>query len=242
VLESGRPIHRMALPTKVVPLAPTTLVRKEGEASAFPNKGGCPSQGVEWLFYFARPTDDINHLGYQTGTAIIDAAGCATPRRLLLDKPSSSRSSAQDKSVSNYSRDRAAKDRPTVATAGRAQHPVASAHVAQVLALHLPSLEALAAARRRSCRRWGDRALDSGRSSRLVPAAREPGLDREAASPRMYATTDEPPPTRRRLTARRQEHRHTGTLPGCRARPPSRAESRPGHFQRVEEDGFRRGR
>ena len=40
----------------------------EGEADyRCPNKRGCPSQGVEWLFHFAgRGAMDIEHLGYKT--------------------------------------------------------------------------------------------------------------------------------------------------------------------------------
>src|SRR6476659_2014318 len=47
----------------------TPLVRKEGEAYwRCPNKAGCPSQKVEWLFAFAsRGAMDIEHLGYKTG-------------------------------------------------------------------------------------------------------------------------------------------------------------------------------
>src|SRR5687767_7834764 len=46
------------------PSCGTALVRKEGEADwRCPNRGRCPSQGVEWIFYFASPDAmDINHL------------------------------------------------------------------------------------------------------------------------------------------------------------------------------------
>ena len=46
----------------------TPLVRPEGEADyRCPNKRGCPSQGLEWLFHFAgRGAMDIEHLGYMT--------------------------------------------------------------------------------------------------------------------------------------------------------------------------------
>jgi DNA ligase (NAD+) len=52
----------------------TPLVRKEGEADyRCPNRRGCPSQGIEWLFHFAgRGAMDIEHLGYMTVMRLLE--------------------------------------------------------------------------------------------------------------------------------------------------------------------------
>src|SRR5436190_2116218 len=59
----------------------TALVRKEGEAYwRCPNKAGCPSQKVEWLFAFAsRGAMDIEHLGYKTGFLLLDMGWVSDP-------------------------------------------------------------------------------------------------------------------------------------------------------------------
>jgi DNA ligase (NAD+) len=53
----------------------TPLVRPEGDADyRCPNKRGCPSQGIEWLFHFAgRGAMDIEHLGYMTVMRLLEA-------------------------------------------------------------------------------------------------------------------------------------------------------------------------
>ena len=59
----------------------TELVRPEGEAAwRCPNKRGCPSQGIEWLFAFAsRGAMDIEHLGYKTGWLLMDKGWVEDP-------------------------------------------------------------------------------------------------------------------------------------------------------------------
>src|SRR5207247_4174367 len=59
---------------KKCPSCGTPLVRAEGEAYwRCPNKRGCPSQNVEWLFAFAsRGAMDIEGLGYKTGLLLLD--------------------------------------------------------------------------------------------------------------------------------------------------------------------------
>src|SRR5436190_1391802 len=59
----------------------TPLVREEGEAYwRCPNKAGCPSQKVEWLFAFAsRGAMDIEHLGYKTGFLLLDMGWVSDP-------------------------------------------------------------------------------------------------------------------------------------------------------------------
>ena len=51
--------------------------RAEGEADyRCPNKRGCPSQGIEWLFHFAgRGAMDIEHLGYMTVMRLLEKPG-----------------------------------------------------------------------------------------------------------------------------------------------------------------------
>ncbi len=59
---------------KKCPACGTKLVREEGEADwRCPNRVGCPSQAVEWLFHFAsRGAMDIEHLGYVTGMQLLE--------------------------------------------------------------------------------------------------------------------------------------------------------------------------
>jgi DNA ligase (NAD+) len=66
---------------KKCPSCATRLVREEGEADwRCPNRGGCPSQAVEWLFHFAsRGALDIEHLGYVTGLALLERGWVKDP-------------------------------------------------------------------------------------------------------------------------------------------------------------------
>jgi DNA ligase (NAD+) len=66
---------------KKCPSCKTALVRPEGEAAwRCPNKRGCPSQGIEWLFAFAsRGAMDIEHLGYKTGWLLMDKGWVEDP-------------------------------------------------------------------------------------------------------------------------------------------------------------------
>jgi len=52
----------------------TRLVRAEARlTTGGPNKRGCPSQGIEWLFHFAgRGAMDIEHLGYMTVMRLLE--------------------------------------------------------------------------------------------------------------------------------------------------------------------------
>jgi DNA ligase (NAD+) len=129
----------------------TALVRKEGEAEwRCPNKAACPSQGVEWLFYFASPSAmDINHLGYQTGTAIIERGWVRDPADVffLTAEQLAQLPGFKDKSISNLlTAIAAARDRPLWRLLVGLNIRRVGAHVAQLLARQFPSLEALAAA------------------------------------------------------------------------------------------------
>ncbi len=71
---------------KKCPSCGTRLVREEGEADwRCPNRVGCPSQAVEWLFHFAsRGAMDIEHLGYVTGLALLERGWVKDPADLFF--------------------------------------------------------------------------------------------------------------------------------------------------------------
>jgi DNA ligase (NAD+) len=87
------------------PACATLLVRKPGEADwRCPNRKQCPSQTVEWLCHFGSPEAlDIEHLGYQTVTALVERGWVADPADLyslnatqLLQLPGFAEKSAQN--------------------------------------------------------------------------------------------------------------------------------------------------
>jgi DNA ligase (NAD+) len=132
------------------PSCGTALVRKEGEAEwRCPNKGGCPSQGVEWLFYFASPSAmDINHLGYQTGIAITERGWVRDPADVffLTAEQLAELPNFKEKSIANLlSAIAAARDRPLWRLLVGLNIRRVGSHVAQLLARHFPSIEALQA-------------------------------------------------------------------------------------------------
>src|SRR5207253_4453287 len=64
---------------KKCPSCGTGLVRK-GAYWFCPNKSGCPSQNIEWLFSFAsRGAMDIESLGYKTGILLLDMGWVRDP-------------------------------------------------------------------------------------------------------------------------------------------------------------------
>ena len=133
------------------PACNAELVRKNDEADwRCPNKKGCPAQGARWLFYFGSPDAmDIEHLGYQTVATLMERGWVADPADLYkLDAqsvatlPGFAEKSAQNLVLAIAS----SKDRPLWRLlVGMSIHHV-GARVAQVLAKHYPSFEALAAA------------------------------------------------------------------------------------------------
>ena len=66
---------------KKCPSCKTPLVKDEGgKYWRCPNKRGCPSQNIEWLFHFAsRGAMDIEHLGYKTGILLLDMGWVEDP-------------------------------------------------------------------------------------------------------------------------------------------------------------------
>ena len=133
---------------KTCPSCGTALVRKEGEAYwRCPNKRGCPSQNIEWLFSFAsRGGLDIEGLGYKTGIALIDLGLVTDPGDVfsLTADDLAQLPGFADKSISNLmSSIEAGKDRPIWRLLTALNIPHVGTHVAQVLASAFVTIDAL---------------------------------------------------------------------------------------------------
>lgn len=130
----------------------TPLVRAEGEADyRCPNKRGCPSQGIEWLFHFAgRGAMDIEHLGYVTVMRLLEKGLIEDPADIYaLDAEKLSQIPGfKDKAITNVLEQvDASKDRPVWRLLVGLNIRHVGTHVAQVLARAFGSIDALAAAR-----------------------------------------------------------------------------------------------
>ncbi len=126
-------------------------MRKEGEAYwRCPNRRGCPSQGIEWLFHFAsRGAMDIEHLGYKTGLLLIDRGWAADPADIysITDEQIGELPGFKERSIANLRASiEGSKDRPLWRLLVGLNIPHVGAHVAQVLTRAFPSIDALAAA------------------------------------------------------------------------------------------------
>ncbi|HEX2068577.1 MAG TPA: NAD-dependent DNA ligase LigA, partial [Actinomycetota bacterium] len=124
---------------KKCPSCGTPLARREGEAYwRCPNRRGCPSQNIEWLFHFAsRGAMDIEHLGYKTGMALLDRGWVKDPADIYRLTPErlAELPGFKDKSISNLmSAIEASKDRPIWRLLVALSVPHVGGHVAQVLA------------------------------------------------------------------------------------------------------------
>jgi DNA ligase (NAD+) len=102
---------------RVCPSCATPLERPEGEADwRCPNRAHCPSQAVEWIFYFAQPAAmDIDHLGYKTVAALLERGLVRDPADVffLTAAALGTLPGFKDKSVQNLlDAIAAAKDRP----------------------------------------------------------------------------------------------------------------------------------
>jgi len=127
----------------------TPLVRKEGEADyRCPNRRGCPSQGIEWLFHFAgRGAMDIEHLGYMTVMRLLEKGFIEDPADIYaLDAEKLSQLPGfKDKAITNVlDQIAASKDRPIWRLLVGLNIRHVGGHVAQVLARSFGSIEALA--------------------------------------------------------------------------------------------------
>jgi len=133
---------------KRCPSCGTELVRKEGEAyRRCPNKRGCPSQNIEWLFHFAsRGAMDIEHLGYKTGIALLDLGLVKDPADIYtLDRERVAQLPGyKDKSIENLITSiEASKDRELWRLLVALSIPHVGGHVAWVLTRAFPSIDRL---------------------------------------------------------------------------------------------------
>ena len=129
----------------------TPLVRREGEADhRCPNKRGCPSQGIEWLFHFAgRGAMDIEHLGYMTVMRLLEKGLIEDPADIYdLDAEKLAQIPGfKDKAITNVLEQvEASKDRPIWRLLVGLNIRHVGGHVAQVLASAFGSIDAIAAA------------------------------------------------------------------------------------------------
>jgi DNA ligase (NAD+) len=141
--------RRWRFPTRC-PSCGTELVRREGEAAwRCPNRS-CPSRNVEWLGAFSsRGAMDIEGLGYVTGIALLDRGFVSDPGDVyaLTADDLAQLEGFADKSISNLlAAIEASKDRPIWRLLVGLNIRHVGSHVAQVLADHFRSIEALAAA------------------------------------------------------------------------------------------------
>jgi DNA ligase (NAD+) len=129
----------------------TPLTRGEGEADwRCPNKRGCPSQGIEWLFHFAgRGAMDIEHLGYMTVMRLLEKGLIEDPADIYaLDAEKLEQIPGfKDKAITNVlTQIEASKDRPIWRLLVGLNIRHVGSHVAQVLADAFGSIDALMAA------------------------------------------------------------------------------------------------
>ena len=145
-----RSARRWSMP-KTCNACGTPLVRPTGEADyRCPNKRGCPSQGLEWLFHFAgRGAMDIEHLGYMTVMRLLEKGLIEDPADIYaLDADKLEQLPGfKDKAITNLLEQvEASKDRPIWRLLVGLNIRHVGAHVAQVLASAFGSIDALAAA------------------------------------------------------------------------------------------------
>jgi DNA ligase (NAD+) len=133
------------------PSCGTELVRRPGEAyRRCPNKRGCPSQNIEWLFAFAsRGAMDIEGLGYKTGIQLLDRGLIKDPGDIfsLSRDDLAQLGGFADKSITNLiAAIEQAKKQPLWRLLVALNIPHVGTHVAQVLARAFGSIEGLSEA------------------------------------------------------------------------------------------------
>jgi DNA ligase (NAD+) len=151
VLDARPPDSRpWPFPTQC-PACGADLIRKGDEADwRCPNRKGCPAQGARWLFHFGSPDAmDVEHLGYQTVTALMERGWVSDPSDLYkLDVQTvSALPGFGEKSARNLiDAIAASKDRPIWRLLVGLSIRRVGAHVAEILAKRYRSIDALAAA------------------------------------------------------------------------------------------------
>jgi DNA ligase (NAD+) len=133
------------------PSCDTELVRRPGEAyRRCPNKRGCPSQNIEWLFAFAsRGAMDIEGLGYKTGIQLLDRGLIKDPGDIfsLSADDLAQLEGFADKSITNLlAAIEKAKKQPLWRLLVALNIPHVGTHVAQVLARAFGSIDGLSEA------------------------------------------------------------------------------------------------
>jgi DNA ligase (NAD+) len=133
------------------PSCGTGLVRRPGEAyRRCPNKRGCPSQNIEWLFAFAsRGAMDIEGLGYKTGIQLLDRGLIKDPGDIFSLSPDDLAQLVgfADKSITNLlAAIEKAKRQPLWRLLVALNIPHVGTHVAQVLARAFGSVDGLSEA------------------------------------------------------------------------------------------------
>ena len=133
------------------PSCGTELVRRPGEAyRRCPNKRGCPSQNIEWLFAFAsRGAMDIEGLGYKTGIQLLDRGLIKDPGDIfsLSADDLAQLEGFADKSITNLlAAIENAKKQPLWRLLVALNIPHVGTHVAQVLARAFGSIDGLSEA------------------------------------------------------------------------------------------------
>jgi len=129
----------------------TPLVRREGEADwRCPNRRGCPSQGLEWLFHFAgRGAMDIEGLGYMTVMRLLEKGLIEDPADIYaLDADKLAELPGfKDKAITKVLGSiETSEDRPLWRLLVGLNIRHVGGHVAQVLADAFGSIDAIAAA------------------------------------------------------------------------------------------------
>jgi DNA ligase (NAD+) len=136
---------------KKCPSCRTELVRRAGEAyRRCPNKRGCPSQNIEWLFAFAsRGAMDIEGLGYKTGTLLIDMGWVKDPADVysLAEEQLAQLPGFAEKKITNLLGSiEASKDRPVWRLLVALNIPHVGSTVARLIAQAFGSVDAIAKA------------------------------------------------------------------------------------------------
>ena len=131
---------------KTCPSCGTRLVR-EGAYWRCPNRGGCPSQNIEWLFAFAsRGALDIDGLGYKTGMLLLDMGWVNDPADIyrLTAEQLAQLPGFKEKKIDNLLTGiEASKDRDLWRLLVALNVPHVGSHTAQVLADAFGSTDAL---------------------------------------------------------------------------------------------------
>jgi DNA ligase (NAD+) len=131
---------------KKCPSCGTALVR-EGAYWRCPNRRGCPSQNIEWLFHFAgRGGMDIEHLGYKTGLLLIDRGWVKDPADIysITDEQLAELPGFKEKSIANLRASiEASRDRELWRLLVALSIPHVGGHMATVLADAFGSIDRL---------------------------------------------------------------------------------------------------